>query len=161
MPIVQLDLEGETALDYVIEHDQLAMVRFLTSMGASIYSAMDRLLEEVQQRERERERESPESQKRKRDVDSTETCLNGQRRSFNVAWEYGDTEASELAFLREDVAVICENNQLLACVLPPETVRSAAKRVRRSALPPQERYVNVSSVCVWERSGTCRSLFSF
>ena len=134
------------------------MVRLLTSMGAQVNSlglskshAMEALLQEV----REKREAQGESRKRKRDVESTEACPNGQKRSAIISWTYSDTEAEEPEILREDVTVIHENEQFLACVFPEKST-AAAKRIRRSAPRPQEKYMQVSNICAWDKSGLCK-----
>ena len=150
-----VDNRGSTALDYAIVHDRLEMVRLLTSMGAQISSlslsksrAMEALLKEV----REKRGAHGESRKRKRDVDPTQACPNGQRRSAIVSWTYSDTEAEEPEILREDVTVINENDQFLACTFQQKST-TTAKRIRRSAPCPQETHMDVLSVCAWDKSG--------
>ena len=103
---------------------------------------------------REKREAHGESRKRKRDVESTEACPNGQKRSAIISWTYPDTEAEELEILREDVTVIHESDQFLACIFP-EKPTTAAKRIRRSAPRPQEKYMDLSSVCAWDKSGFC------
>ena len=92
------------------------------------------------------------SRKRKRDVQSTEACPNGQKQSAIISWTYSDTEAEEPEILREDVTLIHENDQFLARVFPEKST-TAAKRIRRSASRPQKKYMQVSSVCAWDKSG--------
>ena len=160
MTINFVDINGNTALDYAVVNDRFRMVRLLTSMGAHINSfslskseAMDALLKEVRKKKEARR----ESRKRKRDVDSTEACRNGQRRSAIVSWAYSDTDAAEPEIPREDVTVIHENNEFFACAFQ-ETSRPAAKRIRRLAPRPQEKCMDVSSVCAWDKPGLCKSV---
>ena len=89
-----------------------------------------------------------ESRKRKRDVHSS-ACPNGMRRSAIVSWTYSDTEGEEPEILREDVTVIHENDQFFACAFPEKST-TAAKRIRCSVPPPQERHMDVSNICAWE-----------
>ena len=117
------------------------MVRLLESMGANLNSvspskseAMEALLNEV----REKRGDRGESRKRKRDVDPTQACPNGQKRSAIVSWTYSDTEAEEPEILSGDARVIYENDQFFACAFPEKST-AAAKRIRRSAPRPQER----------------------
>ena len=145
MTIDFVDNDGNTALDYGVAQDRLEMTGFLTSMGAHVNvntvnlsnnPAMDALLNEVRE-EKEARRVN---RKRKRNEDfSTEACPDGQRRSAMVSWAYSGTEAEELEILPEDVTVIHENDQVWACVLPEKST-TAAKRIRRSAPRPQEKY---------------------
>ena len=157
MTIDFVDNRGSTALDYAIVHDRLEMVRLLTSMGAQISSvslakseAMEALLREV----REKRGAHRESRKRKRDVHSS-ACPSGMRRSATVSWTYSDTDAEEPEILPEDVTVIHENDQFSACAFP-EKSSTTAKRIRRSAPRPQEKYMDMSSVCARGKSGLCK-----
>ena len=157
MTVNSVDSNGNTALDYAVVNERFEMVRLLTSMGAQVNSfslskshAMEALLQEV----REKRETHGESRKRKRDVELTEACPNGQERSAIISWTYCDTEAEVPEILREDVTVIYENNQFLACVFPEKST-TAAKGIRRSALCPHEKYMHVSSVCAWDKSGFC------
>ena len=168
MRVNLVDNHGNTALDYAVLHERFDMVRILASMGADLNSAspwwsqamihslppprtrLNAVLKEV----REKREAHGESRKRKRDVKSTEACPNGQKRSAIISWTYSDTEAEEPKILGEDVAVIHENDQFLACVFP-ENSTTAAKRMRRSAPRQQEKYLDVSSVCAWDKSGFC------
>ena len=160
MTINFVDNRGSTALDYAVVHDRLEMVtlvRLLTSMGAQINSvslsksqAMEALLREV----REKRGAHRESRKRKRDVHSS-ACPSGMRRSATVSWTYSDTEAEEPEILPDDVTVIHENDQFLACTFP-EKYSTTAKRIRRSAPRPQEKYMDMSSVCARDKSGLCK-----
>ena len=171
------------ALDYAVVNERFEMVRLLASMGADLSAhrcqkanhfetlihngivqrvqrrvsivvhksqAMNAVLKEV----REKSESHGEGRKRKRDVESTEACPKWQKRSALISWTYSGTEAEEPEILREDVTVIHENDQFLACVFP-ENLTTAAKRIRRSALRLQEKYVNVSSFCSWDKSGFC------
>ena len=140
-----VDSDGNTALDYAVVNQRFEMVRLLTSTGAHVNTvslskspAMDALLSEA----REKREAHGESRKRKREVESTEACPNGQKRSSIVSWTYSDTEAEEPEILREDVTVIHENEQFLACVFPEKST-TAAKRIRRSAACPHTRYMHV------------------
>ena len=138
-------------------HDRLEMVRLLTSMGAQINSvslsksqAMEALLREV----REKRGAHRESRKRKRDVHSS-ARPSGMRRSATVSCTYPDTEAEEPEILPDDVTVIHENDQFLACAFPEKST-TTAKRIRRSAPGPQGKYMDMSSVCARDKSGLCK-----
>ena len=160
MTIDFVDSRGATALNYATVHDRFEMVRLLTSLGAEINShglcmtrAMEALLKEVREKRGARE----ESKKRKRDVNTTEACPNGQTRSAIVSWTYSDTQAEEPEILSEDVSVIDENDQFLACAFSEKST-AAAKRIRRSAPRPQEKYMDVSSVCAKVKLRLCKWL---
>ena len=157
MTVNFVDIDGNTALDYAVANEQFEMVRLLTSMGAHVNAislskstAMDALLNEA----REKREAHGDTRKRKRDVEPTEACPNGQMRSSIVSWTYSDTEAEEPEILREDVTVIHENDAFLACIFPEKST-PAAKRIRRSAPRPQTKFLNLSSVCAWDKSGFC------
>ena len=157
MTVNFVDIDGNTALDYAVANERFEMVRLLTSMGAHVNAvslskspAMDALLNEA----REKREAHGESRKRKRDVEPTEACPNGHKRSSIVSWTYSDTEAEEPEILREDVTVIHESDAFLACMFPEKST-PAAKRIRRSAPRPQTKYMLLSSVCAWDKSGFC------
>ena len=146
MSVNWVDSNGNTALDYAVLHDRFQMVRFLASMGAELNSAspwwtpaMNAVLKEVQAHRENRK----ESRKRKREEHSAEACPDGQRRAATVCWTYSDTKPEEPTILRKDATVIHDNADFFACTLSEKTSKRAAKRIRRSALRPQEKYMKV------------------
>ena len=52
--------------------------------------------------------------------------------------------------------VVSENDDFFWLALPERTSKRGAKRIRRSAPPPREKYMNVLSVCAWDKSGLCK-----
>ena len=109
------------------------MVRFLASMGTNLNSvspsksqAMEALLKEV----REARGAHGESRKRKRDVDSTQACRNGQKRSAILSWTYSDTEAEEPEILSGDV----QSSMSTTNVCPAHFLRSRHRQPRGSGV---------------------------
>ena len=147
MSIDFADNRGATALDHAVVNERFEMVRLLASMGANINSvspsrsqAMKALLKEVREREEHRE-----NRKRKRDVESTDACPNGQKRSAIAAWTYSDTDAVEPRIHHAAVKVVHESEKFFACTCPTKST-TVATRIRRSATRPQETYSNILSV---------------